>query len=350
MTMELSIDRLDSASTGPVFESTLQLRRALDAERDPDLDPATEALFRAALVGTETFELHTVVASRDGRAVGIAVVSTHHMETNADKAEVELEVHPDHRRLGIGSALADAAVGIAEAKGRTTLAGYNVSSSAAKGFWRSLGAHERAVDRQSRLWLADTDESLMVEWVKRRTARAGKYRLEHFRGVTPSHLLGAVARLNTAMNDAPRDDLDWDDDIWSEQDVLQLDEFIIGRGRERWNTIAFGPGDEPAGLTALSLQLDKPRFAHQGNTAVDREHRNRGLGRWLKADMWLRLRSDAPYVEAIDTDNAETNDPMLAINAEMGYRPLIEWSVAQADTAILKAHLRSGQRAASSSE
>ncbi len=347
--MELAIDRIGSDSTGPLFESALQLRRALDAERDPALDPDSEPLFRAALAGTDTFELHTVIASRDGMAVGIAVVSTHHMETNDDKAEVDLEVHPDHRRLGIGSVLADAVVGIAEAGGRTSLTAYNVSSTAAKAFWGSLGAEERAVDRHSRLWLAETNESLMLEWVARRTVRAGGYRLEHFRGVTPPHLLASVAHLTNAMNDAPRDDLEWEDDVWSEQDVLQLDELIIGRGRERWASVAFGPDDEPAGLTTVSLQHEKPRFAHQGNTAVDHEHRNRGLGRWLKADMWLRLRSDAPYVEAIDTDNAESNDPMLAINVEMGFEPLIEWSVAQADTSVLRGRLRARQEATSSS-
>jgi len=97
------------------------------------------------------------------------------------------------------------------------------------------------------------------------------------------------------MNDAPLDGLDWEDEVWTEADVLELDNLIIGRGRERWTTMALGPNDE-------------------------------------------RLRRDAPYVEAIDTDNAASNDAMLAINVAMGFAPLIDWSFWQADTATLRAH------------
>jgi len=340
--MELSIDPLSPDATGTSFDGALNLRRELDAERDPMLDPDNEALFRAGLAGTERFELRTIVASDGDSVVGIALVHLNHLDSNSDKAEVEIEVHPDHRRHGVGTELAAAVVELAEAEGRTSLTGYSVNSTPVRGFWESLGAERKSMDRQSRLWLADTDESMMLDWVAKRQIRAGDYRLEHFRGATPAHLLPAVAHLNTVMNDAPRDDLDWDDDIWTEDDVVEFNELIIGRGREPWSTVVFGSDDTPAGFTAISCQFEKPRFAHQGNTAVDPAHRNRGLGRWIKADMWLRLREEAPHVEAIDTDNAASNDPMLAINVEMGFKPLLDWSIWQADTSTLRKriHLR----------
>ena len=137
------------------------------------------------------------------------------------------------------------------------------------------------------------------------------------------------------MNDAPIDELDWDDDRWTADDVRQMDDLMIGRGRLGLTTIAFGPGDEPAGLTEVTTQNEKPRFARQGNTVVDPAHRNRGIGRWLKAAMWLRLRDETPFVAAVDTENAQSNDPMLAINVAMGFRPLAEWVTYQADTTVL---------------
>lgn len=340
--MALSIERLGQGSTGALFDGAFELRVIVEAERDPTIDADTEGLFRATLAGTDTFERDVLVASENGAVMGMAAVSIHHLATNADKAELEIDVHPDHRRRGIGAALVDAALDIAETNGRTSVVATSVNSEQTSAFWEALGAEQKLMDRQSRLWLADTDESLMREWVAKRALRARDYRLEHFTGMTPSHLLSAVAHLNTAMNDAPLDDLDWEPDIWSKDDVLQLDELIIGRGRDRWTTVAFGPDDEPAALTTVSIQLEKPRFAHQGNTSVDPAHRNRGIGRWLKADMWLRLRRDKPAVAALDTDNAESNDPMLAINVAMGFAPLFEWSVWQADVSVLRAHIRAG--------
>ena len=100
--------------------------------------------------------------------------------------------------------------------------------------------------------------------------------------------------------------------------------------------MVLGPRDEPAGLSVVSVQHEKPRFAHQGNTVVHPGHRNRGIGRWLKADMWKRLRVDAPHVAAIDTDNAVSNDSMLAINTAMGFEPLVDWGTWQADTSVLR--------------
>ena len=54
---------------------------------------------------------------------------------------------------------------------------------------------------------------------------------------------------------------------------------------------------------------------------VHRDHRNRGLGRWLKAEMWRQLREQRPDVRTLDTGNAESNDAMLAINEAMGFKP-----------------------------
>ena len=50
-----------------------------------------------------------------------------------------------------------------------------------------------------------------------------------------------------------------------------------------------------------------------------------GLGRWLKASTALRLMSERPDVRFIETWNAGANEPMLAINRAMGFRPACLW-------------------------
>lgn len=326
-----------ATATGDLFDSVLELRHRLEAERDPDLDPDTEASFRAGIAGSETFVQKLLVGVLDGVAVGMAELHFSGLATNTQEVEAVIEVDPACRRRGVGRALVAAAGELARARGAASITAYNVNSPEAQAFWSRLGVERKSIERESRLWVANTDPELMNKWVEARMERAAGYRLEHFNDDTPVELRGAVAQLYTAMNDAPTDDLDREPDLWTEDEIVAIDELVIGRGRKRWTSVVLSPTGEPAGLTTLSTQYHKPRFAYQGNTVVSAAHRNRGLGRWLKADMWLRLREQASFVEAIDTDNAESNAAMLAINEAMGFEPLVEWAAWQTPLADLPA-------------
>ena len=63
-------------------------------------------------------------------------------------------------------------------------------------------------------------------------------------------------------------------------------------------------------------------FASQGDTLVAPAHRGHRLGLWIKlANLELLLR-EHPEVRAIDTFNADDNRWMVAINEQLGFRPL----------------------------
>ena len=66
-----------------------------------------------------------------------------------------------------------------------------------------------------------------------------------------------------------------------------------------------------------------PKVMWVGSTGVRPEHRGHALGKWMKAAMTLRVLAEKPGVDDIRTGNADSNDAMLAINAAMGYRPLL---------------------------
>ena len=83
----------------------------------------------------------------------------------------------------------------------------------------------------------------------------------------------------------------------------------------------------PAGYTVVHIPRHRPELAWQWDTVTIAEHRNRGIGRWMKADMVQWLRRAHPDVRSLDTGNAESNAPMLAINVAMGFTPLVEYGV-----------------------
>jgi hypothetical protein len=70
----------------------------------------------------------------------------------------------------------------------------------------------------------------------------------------------------------------------------------------------------------LSFEPWEPGTALQQNTATDPGHRGRGLAKWAKAAMLLRLRDERPEVLCVRTSNAFSNDAMLAINTALGFK------------------------------
>jgi GNAT superfamily N-acetyltransferase len=103
----------------------------------------------------------------------------------------------------------------------------------------------------------------------------------------------------------------------------------------RWSLVAVHePSGEYVGFTDVILTDASPEHAWQGGTAVRPDHRNHGLGRWLKGAMAERLLAERPHLRAIDTENAYVNEPMLNINIAMGFelvKTINEWQASVDD-------------------
>ena len=199
---------LTAQSQGALFDSAFELHRQLGTEIDPDQDPDTSEGFRASLQGNDKFEREASIACVSGRAVGLLRMYINSLVQNTDKADAKIEVAADHRRRGTATALLRRALDICDETNRTSLMAFGVNSDISHCFWTSFGAERRLIERESRLWTNETDADLMESWIGGRTERAREYELIKWRGSTPAAMLGNVATMRTAMNDAPIDDLD----------------------------------------------------------------------------------------------------------------------------------------------
>jgi RimJ/RimL family protein N-acetyltransferase len=145
-----------------------------------------------------------------------------------------------------------------------------------------------------------------------------------------------AAKFHRLMNTQPRDDLEVGDVLLDAAHVAELDNHLSQSGRHRWTLFLRDPGGACVGGTEITFDEWDPTIASQQNTAVDPQHRGRGLAKWAKAAMLARLHDEQATVVRIRTGNAFSNDAMLAINTALGFsitEVRTEWQGSVADLA-----------------
>ncbi len=268
------------------------------------------------------------VVDQGGEPVGAARLVLNDVQGSTDEAFVHfLVVHPEQRRRGVGRALLEAAVEQAHNEGRTRMT-FDVATSQSAGmaFAEAAGATPALVADQNRVRIERLDRALLQAWERSAGERASRYSLVCFDDVCPDEWLDQLALVTAVMNTAPRRYEDEEDITWTAEQVRANQEAHLRRGGWRWTVCV--RDDETGnfvGLTELYGLAYRPWLAQQGDTGVEPSHRNRGLGRWIKAVNALRLLRDRPDATVLETWNAGVNAPMLSINHAMGFGSVAQW-------------------------
>lgn len=236
-----------------------------------------------------------------------------------------LYVTPGARSDGAREVLFNAVADAARSDGRSRLGWKTPAADGAAGeFSHATGAVADERLEHNRLATADVDRSLLVHWIERAHERASEYSLVGWDGPCPEELLESFTRLQATMDDAPG----------VQPELVVAETPATTRARERrwlargpyWRLCArHVPTGELVAFTELQVPTTLPAIADQGDTAVRLDHRERGIGRWLKAVNLLRLIDTRPEVRFVDTINASDNAPMIGINRELGFRPVLSW-------------------------
>jgi hypothetical protein len=167
-------------------------------------------------------------------------------------------------------------------------------------------------------WVDASHPDYAIEWVP-----DGPY---------PEEWLADMARLHDVLaNDAPMGDLPVEQRTTSFDELRADNRRSVALGNTRWTVIArHVPSGEPVGYSEVTTADRDPVHVFQGATAVDGKHRGHALGRQLKAAMFLRIVRELPDAKYIRTFNADSNEPMLAVNRAMGFVPFIagvRWTI-----------------------
>ncbi|MGY4857209.1 GNAT family N-acetyltransferase [Cryobacterium sp. AP23] len=282
------------------------------------------------------------VARVDGVIVARAVYETL-AEPGSEFAWFTVEVLPEYRRRGIGTALAELLDSIADAEHRTISVVYAMSPdapgerlSAPTGFGsvpagnpevRFLlhrGYRLEQVERGSILPLPVDPVALAAKFAAAQSRAGDAYAVLSWTGPTPARWLDDFALLYTRMStDAPTAGLEEPEDVWSVDRLVTEQEASATGGRVALVTAALHrPSGRLAGFTELSVPTDARRSVEQDDTLVLREHRGHRLGMLMKAANLQQLALQFPGQSAVTTFNAEENRYMLDVNEALGFVPM----------------------------
>ncbi|HEX5494065.1 MAG TPA: GNAT family N-acetyltransferase [Mycobacteriales bacterium] len=259
-----------------------------------------------------------------GRLLG-GVVLTRHGYENAHLANVDVRVHPDARRHGIGRTLFDTAAGTLAGRGVTTLFAFSPESGPGAAFAEAMGMAKGHDGLRGVLGIAETDPAEVARLAAGADARTDGFSLVRWAGRCPDELIGAYAVAQAGMNDAPTGKVDWRPVTLTAERIRRTEKALAGWG-ERPYVLAVRQDATGAlaGLTEVDV-MDGAPVAEQDDTTVLAGYRGRGFGLWLKAAMVVWLAEAEPHVTRYETFNAAENTHMLAVNHRLGYRTADVW-------------------------
>lgn len=266
------------------------------------------------------------------------------LKDNTHTADVYVGVHPDHRRQGIGTALAARVEEAAADAGRTTFFAWAAAPREAAddeeavlpatgvgripadvpGVRFALGRRYtiEQVERMSRLDLPVNPDRLATFEAEARAKAGDDYRTHTWEGI-PEEWHAGYAQLMTRMStDVPQGELDFGEETWDAERVsVYLEERAASGQRLLTTLVEHVPSGEVVAGTSFLLQDAKPAFVFQEETIALKTHRGHRLGMLVKAVNLRELAARYPQIERVHTFNAEENAHMLNINVALGFRP-----------------------------
>jgi len=339
--MDTQIEQVDTR-TAP--ESLLREMHehyiGVDAEQLPD-DPPRPFEHRLAIWRfiPEHHDIRRWIL-REGSEIAGAALLVMNKHEDLNNGLVRIDVRPESRQRGLALRLALPVLETLAANDRASLITDVLDGSPWEPKLEEIGLKKAFEERTSRLLVDDIDWSLLDSWIERAAERAGEYDLLPLRAPIEERYLEKWCELMLVMNTAPKEDLEFEDFSMSAEKWRDIEKQDLLRGHRLVALVAVHrTSGSFVGLSEIAELIHQPDLAWQGDTGVDPQHQNKGLGRWLKAAMIKQFVADHPNVERVDTDNAGSNRPMLNINIAMGYKPILITNAWQGDVKTVKERL-----------
>jgi GNAT superfamily N-acetyltransferase len=319
------IERFDPLADTRFLRACHQIMEAARPTDHPSLPPQSFEGFASWWAHGGEPQQSWLARDGSGEPVGCYLLTLPERENTA-MAGCGLVVTPTRRRAGYGTALLAHCADRARRASRSRLASTDATrtkvreGSPGAAFAAATGANRGLAEL---IRTQAIDAGLLTRLAGLRAAarqRSSGYELLSWVGASPDEHLGQVARVHAAMSDAPRD-AGVQPQRWDAARIRKSETTAIAHGLRFYSVAArhSATGDFAA-LTQITTDPGMPGWGIQQLTAVLPEHRGHRLGTLVKIAMLELATGHEPGIRRILTGNAESNEHMNAINAQLGYQ------------------------------
>lgn len=301
-------------------------RKAVQAEFRPDDPVLPDEIVETRMKMDDPFsEDRQYLALSEGRIVGHAGWGV--MKPDAPGYESNKNfiwgggtVVADFRRNKVGVSWLGLLLDSMKDWDKTLLTVWGVESEDGIAFMEWIGAEVKTRFKENRLDFKKIDWNMIEQWVDTGLDKNSDMEVTLYEDKLPGDFYEEYSPiLSRLLMTMPFDDLEHGDIVITPE-VLAEDQKKRDELRSQHHTLVVrAPDGRLAAMTDVTWNPNKETFVNQMFTGVDPEFRGRGLGKLIKAKMLDFLRNKYGNVEWIVTGNANSNDPMLAINNQLGF-------------------------------
>ncbi|MFW9959151.1 MAG: hypothetical protein ACFFCT_13855, partial [Candidatus Odinarchaeota archaeon] len=182
-----------------------------------------------------------------------------------------------------------------EKAGRTSIVGTTLNE-AGRLLVQKIGGKEAQRVQENRLILSEVDWNMVNAWAEEGPRRSPGTRIEFYHSI-PDNILERYCELYSELqNQAPRDELEVGDLIVTPESwKARMEQFAKG-DMKYLAAVTIEEDGDISGLTDVAWFPSRPAVLMQWLTGVRQQYRGRGLGKWLKGAVLLRVKNEFPSV------------------------------------------------------
>jgi GNAT superfamily N-acetyltransferase len=193
---------------------------------------------------------------------------------------------------------------------------------------------------QHRLYLEEVDWQLVENWCAKGRLRYPQTNIEFFQDCPEKDVVEFCRIYSKIINQRPVGDIQ--EELVTTPESRRIEERNFKRREIEWHTIISREHDNQiSAMTDIMYNPEDLYSIHQYFTGVRGRYRMRGLAKRLKAEMLIYIKEKFPDAEYITTSTAKENQPMRAINKQLGFVPIktyhmFRWELQDLDRRVNK--------------
>lgn len=262
-------------------------------------------------------------------------------DSNPDKMWIDVYVLKAYRRKGIGNILFEKILEFGKKVNRLTFDGglYPIDGDDGPKFLEKKGILPKLNEKVSRLYKDAINWDFVNSSEKKLEEKLSKYKIESHNAVDwanriledDEYALQTADYFTEIETLIPMEDIERNYETLTIEDERRWAENTL-KNADLWDNRNFYllDGDRMIAMSGTYFPNDPPiKDVGTGLTGVRKDYQRQGIATYLKIKVLKYFVENHPDFKYIHTENAASNDGMLAINIALGFKPIYDWQMFQ---------------------